>query len=435
MPKVPKYRKHVKGYAFIEHFTIRTRDHRMSLGKYGSPESIEKYQAFLGGLAGIDRDDELEEADDKDGDPPMYVGSIITVQGVAAMYLKHARQHYKREGGISREYEHMKQAISPLVRKYGMTVAKRFGPKRLKRVRRILIKRGLARKHINHMVSRIKRVFRWASEEEVVPPGLYHRLTCVRGLYRGQFGCTEKARVKAAPIDSISALLPFLPPNIADLLLLQLYCGMRPGEACAFRMCDVDTSGPIWLYRPQTHKNLWRGIEEIKAIPPIAQEIIKHNQRPDRAAYLFSPKDAAAWCMAQRIVGRPPRKTKRYPSEIRRVEKETARRRRRKRKQLPGDCYDTTAYCRALSYAFDRAAKAGVKIQRFTPNQIRHTILTFVGQRLGQQAAQRWGGHEDMDTTAIYTERQICELVEIAHQVNAKLLEYPMASAQCIRLG
>ena len=45
------------------------------------------------------------------------------------------------------------------------------------------------------------------------------------------------------------------------MVRLQLLSGARPGEMVILRPCDIDMSGKVWLYRPELHKNSWRGHE------------------------------------------------------------------------------------------------------------------------------------------------------------------------------
>lgn len=409
MSCVPAYRRHTRGYGYVYHRSIRTRDHRLYLGKHNSPESIARYRAFLARLEG--------------GAPAVEFATpqCSIINEVVALYLQYARQHYKRGDGLSYEFNLMESALSSLATLYGESPVVEFGPKKLKRVRSAMAKDGLARSTVNHDLSRIKRMFRWASEEEVIPPELYSKLTCVKGLYRGQENCLETEPVKPARVASIEALIPFLSPTVAALLRVQFYCGMRPGEACIIRACDIDKSGEVWLYRPQRHKTAWRGFEQVKAIPKVAQRIIEQSFRAERNAYLFSPADSMAWHKQQRLENRKPRKTKRYPCEVRRLQKKARNSTRRLNKQLPGDCYTSGSYCRALTYGFERAEKAGVIIERFVPNQVRHTIGTLISQQIGQQAAQRYLGHENLNTTSLYTERQIGELIEVATQFQVML--------------
>jgi hypothetical protein len=44
-------------------------------------------------------------------------------------------------------------------------------------------------------------------------------------------------------------------------------------EACAMRGCDIDTTGKLWLYRPESHKNEHREQERVIYLGPQAQAI------------------------------------------------------------------------------------------------------------------------------------------------------------------
>jgi integrase len=398
---IPKLRRHCRGLAFVQ-----IRGKRMYLGKFGSQEAQRRYAAIIDGLA--------------TGQVPLVVSRAPLIKDVMAAYFEYARQHYARDGGISPEFAHVKEALRPLYKLHALTPASQFGPRALVQVRTALAKSGLSRTTVNHHLGRIKRCLRWASENEVCEPELYHRISCVKGLYKGQDGVKEAPPVKPADIDAIHALVPFLSPQVGAMLQLQFYCGMRAGEVRLMRACDIDTSAPIWLYYPHKHKTEWRGHSQVKAIPKIAQEIIQQFMGPDREAYLFSPQDAAAWHAAELLKGRVPRKTPRYPSEARRVQRLSRNRARRVSKKVPGKCYSTQSYRQAIVRGFDRAEKAGVTITRFTPNMVRHSIVTFVSRELGQQKAQRWAGHLSLDTTQLYDERQLVELLEIAEQLDKR---------------
>jgi hypothetical protein len=58
-----------------------------------------------------------------------------------------------------------------------------------------MIEKGWARSYINHQVDRIRRMFRWATEEELMPATVYHALRAVRGLRKGLPGVRESKRV------------------------------------------------------------------------------------------------------------------------------------------------------------------------------------------------------------------------------------------------
>ena len=67
------------------------------------------------------------------------------------------------------------------------------------------------------------------------------------------------------------AVLPYVLPPVAAMVELQLLTGMRPGEVCRMRPCDMDTTGAAWVYpagprRPPTIFTLSRGSLEPPAV-------------------------------------------------------------------------------------------------------------------------------------------------------------------------
>ena len=99
------------------------------------------------------------------------------------------RRNYSKDGQPTKELECMKEAIWPLRQLYGLTPAADFGPQSLKAVRQHMVtEQGLCRNVVNHRISRIKRVFKWAVAEELVPPSTFHGLQALAGL---RFGRTE----------------------------------------------------------------------------------------------------------------------------------------------------------------------------------------------------------------------------------------------------
>jgi len=87
-------------------------------------------------------------------------------------------------------------------------------------------------------------------------------------------------------------VLPYTTPVIAAMIELQLLTGMRPGELVIMRPCDIDRSGEIWHYYPESHKNQHRGIERIVSIGPKTQKILMPFLLRGREEYCFSPSDS-----------------------------------------------------------------------------------------------------------------------------------------------
>ncbi len=49
-----------------------------------------------------------------------------------------------------------------------------------------MIEKGWCRSNINKSIDRVRRMFKWASEQELIPPRIFHELKCVSGLKAGE---------------------------------------------------------------------------------------------------------------------------------------------------------------------------------------------------------------------------------------------------------
>jgi integrase len=305
--------------------------------------------------------------------------------------------------------ERIAYAIKPLKELYGTTPAADFGPLALKVVRQKLIDAKLCRTTINQRVGCIKRIFKWAASEELVPSSVYHGLQSVDGLRRGRSAAREAEPVRPVPNAHVDAVLPFLPPTVAAMVRLHRLTGMRSGELCLLRTCDVDTSGAVWLYRPATHKTAYRGHQRIVQIGPKGQTMLRPYLQPEAPeAYVFSPRQAQA---ERNLAKRLSRKSKVQPSQV--------SRQKRKPKKQPGERYDTKSYFHAIRYAIQRAIKAGVltKEQYWHPHQLRHSYATFVRRAKGLDAARALLGHRTVTQTAEYAELDSCIAAGVAAEL------------------
>ena len=66
-----------------------------------------------------------------------------------------------------------------------------FGPLGLKACRDAMVHDGLARNTVNSYVGRVRRMFRWGTENELVPVQIYQALTTVTGLQKGRTEAKE----------------------------------------------------------------------------------------------------------------------------------------------------------------------------------------------------------------------------------------------------
>jgi integrase len=382
--KPPKYRRHKNGQAFVRVAKLNS-GQNYYLGPHGSPKSREEYRKVLLRLeAGADVDPGLKHR--KQG--------ILTIGELMELYVHHARQHYTRGGKLSPEYHSMLYALKELAVLFDGDPADDFGPKRLRALQKHVIAKGWCRRTVNRNMTRIRTFFRWASDEELIPAATYYGLRAARALDVGQFGVREKPKVKPVDMKHVYATLPLLPPVAASMVQVQYLCGMRPGEVCGMRACDIDMTGAFWLYHPTEHKNAWREMVRTVAIPKAAQEIIRPLLGDDTKSFIFVP---------------PPEKGRRFG--------------RPGYGPQPGllDRYDRVSYGYLIRHTIKKAVKAGAEITHWHPNQLRHSRATEISQSYGRQAAQIFLGHEKLETTQIYSEHQQSELLRIAGMLEPSL--------------
>ena len=413
MPRqsVPSYRLHKpSGQAVV---TIRTPagDRRdVYLGVFNSPESRAEYGRLVAEIA-------TSAAAVPAGLPTL--GGGRTVDEVLLAFWKYAERHYRRPDDTpTHELVEYRQTFRVLRDLYGHTRAADFGPLALKAVRAAMVGKGWSRKLINQRVGRVRRVFKWAASEELVPAGVPQALATVGGLQRGRGDAPETEPVTPVSWDHVAATLPYLRPSVRGMVEVQWLTGMRPGEVCTLRPTDIDTTAPVWVFRPAYSKMSHKGRSRVVAIGPKAQTVLASFTPPSPTDYYFSPRASVAQFHAERAANR---RTPKYPSHIARnaaVRVGTAERR-------PRPCYTTASYGYAIRRAVERAnapfVEAAVEldlhVSAWAPNQLRHAHGTAVRHRYGLEAAQVVLGHERADVTQVYAEKNLALAVKVAAEI------------------
>ncbi len=219
------------------------------------------------------------------------------------------------------------------------------------------------------------------------------------------------------------------------MVRLQQRTGMRPGEICILRPCDltIQTSG-VWVYRPASHKTEHHDRERRIYIGPEGQEILRPFLDRESDAFCFSPRESMDWHRERR---RSARKTKFYASRQRRQRKSSPRR-------VPGDRFTVASYHRAIErgceavFGFpdelrnaptdhkETAEERVLRLKRaaawrrnhcWNPNQLRHSAATLIRERFGIEGAQVALGHSDPRITTIYAERNFELAAKIMQQI------------------
>jgi len=337
--------------------------------------------------------------------PPVDPAASVTVERLASDFLDHAERYYRKPDGTpTGETRNFHDAIRPLLELFGREYVSDFGPRLLKVYRDHLVtepnERGirLSRNTVNGRVRRIKQIFRWGVENEIVRPETLIALASVPALRKNRSEAKETKAIEPVPIDDVNAIKPHVSRQVWAMVEVQLLTAARPGEVVGLRRHTIDTSGPIWLAAfGDDHKTAHHGRARELYIGPKAQAALQpFMDRPDEA-YLFSPIEAERERRADGAESS--RNPNSKPTET-------------KTDRTLGECYSVTTYYRAIQRACNRA-----KVTPWSPHRLRHTAATEIRRQFGVEAAQVILGHSEISTTEIYAEKNRAAALDIAKQI------------------
>ena len=364
--------------------------------------------------------------------------SSTSVNEVILAFVKYAASHYSVNPSVttrkeSAETDGIKKACRIVSDLFGRLPVAEFGPKALKQVREKMTEKEWSRRYTNKQVNRIKRMFRWAVAEEMVPPSVLHGLSAVPAIRKGEPGVREKGPVKPVPQEYVDAALPHMSPQVRAMVELQQLCGARPGEVVIVRTGDIDRAGKVWVYKPERHKNEHRGQSREIYFGPRAQAVLEPWLRDDPDQYLFSPREAFEGWNRERTANRASPMT---PSH----EARHARFLSRKAKRAKGEHYTTDSYRRAIAYACklaDRDARekatTAARVQSpatpaaafdetvfvpcWSPHRLRHNAATNLRKEFGIEVARFGVGHKPAFTTEIYADADREKVMDVFARV------------------
>ena len=390
--RIPKLRHHkASGQGFVELCS-----HRFYLGRFGLPETRERYDRTVAEWLANGRQLPVDPEE-------------ITVTEVIARFWRWAEGYYRKPDGTpTTELDHFRFVLRGLRHLYGRSLAGEFGPRALRAYRaaavegRLVGMRGPAsRRYANELTRRVKQLFRWAVEHELVPPAMYQALRVVPGLKRGRTDARETDPVCPVRDHHVAVIRPHVSRQVWALVQLQLLTGARSGELVILRPGEIDRrTADVWVYRPHDHKTAHHGIRREIFIGPKAQDVLRPFVDRDAETYCFDPREAEAERLAELHDRRKtPLSCGNRPGSNRRTHP----------KQKPGKRYTTGSYRRAIQRACDLAG-----IAPWHPHQLRHSRATEVRALHGVEAAQVLLGHQRADVTQVYAERDRRLALEVA---------------------
>ncbi len=345
---------------------------------------------------------------------PTVAQAVLTLRALFDQFLAHADAsgRYWKNGAPTTQRAQFLWVADSLTSTLGALPVAKLTEAALIAWRDVLEQnRKRTRSGINRLVAAALQVLRWGRSRGLVPKPVWADVSVIEPLKRGEVGDRpEKGRprraVTAAEAEQVAAKAC---RQVGAMIRLQALCGMRPGEVCAMRWCDIDKS-PIpgdttgcWTYIVPNGKTSHHGHVTRYLLPAVAQEILL--QFPALPlAYIFSPTTAME---ERRAKLRSGRKTKLTPSQHHRDS--VARR-----------DYATRWGLNEYRHAVDRAcARAGVP--RFTPHELRHGFVTWAANTLSLTAAAAAANHRNLTTTQGYVHVRQEDALAVAAAVEARM--------------
>jgi integrase len=247
--RIPAYVHHKpSGQARVR---IKGKDHY--LGKFGSPESHERY-------------DELIAEFVLNAEP----SRSLTLIAVLAAWWPECKRRYSKGKGKLGGAQNWRPIIRLLRQKHGEERAEDLGPKKLRMtLEAAAVEHDWSLRYTKMQLDRVRQIFKWASAEELIGVSAHQRLMTIE-LRHGR----ESKKIPPVSDELVDQTLPLLQSKIADMVRLQRLTGMRPGEMVIMRPADIDRSEDIWVYIPERHKTEHHGKRRAVYIGPKAQAVL-----------------------------------------------------------------------------------------------------------------------------------------------------------------
>lgn len=341
---IPRLCRNAKGYLFAKN-SVGKQEY---FGHESDPDSLQKYAAFLSHVQQT-----------PDGLAGQLTKACSVNEVCLAFVTKYAPRYRDASGKPSAELDCFKSAIRVLRPLFGESVAKDFGPLRLRTVRDAMVAEGWCRNFINKQVRRIRMMFRFAISLELIPATVLAGLDSLPPLAEGETSAPDYEPRTAVSDEDLIAVREALNEYNRDVLDLMLLTGARPGEILLLTGAMIEQSDDVWKAKLKSHKNAKRGKSRTLFFNQTAQVILRRHLTSDLNARLF-----------------PTRR----------------------------DTFSKTLQRTCLK----------IGVTPFCPHQLRHTVATRLDDGLGLEAAQRVLGHSNSAMTSLYTraaDRQAIEAV------------------------
>lgn len=246
------------------------------LGKYGSVDSRQKYGELISQHAGGLTVAPLANRVTDVGDTGLSVAELLLA------FKRHADTYYTKNGKPTAEVNCLNSAMRPVCELFTSTPARNFTPLMLKATQKKYVEAGWSRGFVNASTNRVRRIWKWAVSEGLVPVTTWQALQAVPGLKAGHTTAPDRKRREAVSDEHIEAVRAHLLMKrgkrrelYRDWFDLLRATGARPSELSDLKMADIDTSGEVWVADLSDHKNAHRGLSRKLFFGPQSQMILR----------------------------------------------------------------------------------------------------------------------------------------------------------------
>lgn len=340
------------------------------LGVYGEPESKAEYDRVIMEYLASKRSPVIHECK----------SSRTTIMEVLAKYHAWAKNRWSKPGDGS-QLHRVLSTINEVIRLYGEMPVSEFRGKTMFALRDSFMQHGWSLTYVNHRISVIRQAWKWMASRELIPAELALAVEAVPRVKFQEYQQGSRPEVEPVSVDDVGKTLPHLPSVVADMVLVQLIAGMRPGEVVRLRAeAIVRREEGCAVYTPKHHKTAYLGHERNVLLDQDAMAVLTPYLEKYPAGYLFRPVDE----LKERI------------AKIRKRDTDKAIEDTRKKRRL-GEHWLVTSYARAIARACKKA-----EVPHWHPHQLRHTAATKFGNEYGPLVAKALLGHRSMQMTERY---------------------------------
>ena len=359
-------------------------------GLHGTPEALFAYNRFCA---------EIQE------NPIVFPSrgkKHVTIRELTVASLDHAKVNADHT-----EFRHLRTIVLDFLDKfYGDKFpVDDFKPRDLKLVRDEMVKScRFCRKTVNGYTRRIVAIFAWGVEHDLVQETTWRALKTVKALSKGAPDTFDNEEREPVSDDVIRRTLPFMPPTLRAMVIVQRLTGMRPSEVFKMRVGEIvkDATHELWHYVRKTHKTeRFIGKKVIPLGKPEQELIAPYLVGKTPEAAVFSPRTAMEERNAEK---RANRKTKISPSQAAKAEA------RATKPSRYNEFYSLYSYRQAIEHAIAKGNKVlpdSEKIPHWFPYQLRHAAGTEAEKTGGLDKAQALLGHKTAHITRRYAHGQL----------------------------